>query len=158
MFDHVCIPSSCFNAVSLRYGCCSDYMMVMLNDITGWLKQQDIPYFITYGTLLGTQKRSLDWFGISLGTKLNCAKVLWERKTFYHGLRPIASIFLITLSVSTHVSESNLGGHGHCGGSFILAKTPARFGGEALTISAWKDVLVCTIDRLISIAKILSGD
>jgi len=35
-------------------------MMVMLNDITGWLKQQDIPYFITYGTLLGTQKRSLD--------------------------------------------------------------------------------------------------
>jgi len=68
MFDHVCIPSSCFNAVSLRYGCCSDYMMVMLNDITGWLKQQDIPYFITYGTLLGTQKRSLDWFGISLAS------------------------------------------------------------------------------------------
>ncbi|CAL1149909.1 unnamed protein product [Cladocopium goreaui] len=46
-----------------RYGCCSDYMMVMLNDITSWLKEQDIPYFITYGTLLGAvrEKDILPW-------------------------------------------------------------------------------------------------
>eukprot|EP00913_Durusdinium_trenchii_P013070 g12270.t1 len=45
------------------YGCCSDYMLVMLNDITGWLKQQGIPYFITYGTLLGALRQSdiLPW-------------------------------------------------------------------------------------------------
>lgn len=38
-----------------RYGCCSDYMLVMLTDITDWLRQEQIPYFITYGTLLGAE-------------------------------------------------------------------------------------------------------
>ena len=38
-------------------------MMVMLNDITSWLKEQDIPYFITYGTLLGAQSKDLNDFG-----------------------------------------------------------------------------------------------
>eukprot|EP00971_Amphidinium_carterae_P296141 5882331-Amphidinium_carterae.1 len=35
------------------YGCCSDYMLIMLRDVTSWLGQRNIPYFITYGTLLG---------------------------------------------------------------------------------------------------------
>ena len=37
--------------------------MVMLNDITSWLKEQDIPYFITYGTLLGAPSRDFIGFG-----------------------------------------------------------------------------------------------
>ena len=28
-------------------------MLLMLADVTGWLYEQNIPYFITYGTLLG---------------------------------------------------------------------------------------------------------
>jgi hypothetical protein len=45
---------------SLRtpYGCCSDYMLLMLKDITEWLDQHDIPYFITYGTLLGAVREN----------------------------------------------------------------------------------------------------
>jgi len=45
---------------SLRtpYGCCSDYMLLMLKDITEWLDQQHIPYFITYGTLLGAVREN----------------------------------------------------------------------------------------------------
>jgi len=35
------------------FGCCSDYMLLMLRDVTEWLDQQQIPYYITYGTLLG---------------------------------------------------------------------------------------------------------
>jgi hypothetical protein len=35
------------------YGCCNDYMLIMLRDVTEWLDQQKIPYFVTYGTLLG---------------------------------------------------------------------------------------------------------
>jgi len=56
-----CLGAS--RSLTSPYGCCSDYMMVMLNDITGWLKQQDIPYFITYGTLLGAvrEKDILPW-------------------------------------------------------------------------------------------------
>ena len=38
-------------------------MMVMLNDITSWLKEQDIPYFITYGTLLGARSKAFNAFG-----------------------------------------------------------------------------------------------
>lgn len=34
--------------------------MVMLSDITGWLRQQEIPYFITYGTLLGAKSTARD--------------------------------------------------------------------------------------------------
>ena len=30
-------------------------MMLMLADVTGWLHEQNIPYFITYGTLLGAE-------------------------------------------------------------------------------------------------------
>lgn len=43
---------------STPYGCCSDYMMLMLVDVTGWLDQQKIPYFITYGTLLGALREN----------------------------------------------------------------------------------------------------
>lgn len=45
---------------SLRtpYGCCSDYMLLMLKDITEWLDQHNIPYFITYGTLLGAVREN----------------------------------------------------------------------------------------------------
>ncbi|CAE7336360.1 ADO2 [Symbiodinium natans] len=45
------------------YGCCSDYMLLMLADVTGWLHEQGIPYFITYGTLLGAvrEKDILPW-------------------------------------------------------------------------------------------------
>ncbi|CAJ1373179.1 unnamed protein product [Effrenium voratum] len=47
-----CLSSST-RSLTTPYGCCSDYMMVMLNDVTRWLQQENIPYFITYGTLLG---------------------------------------------------------------------------------------------------------
>eukprot|EP00439_Symbiodinium_sp_Y106_P042335 s2315_g5.t1 len=45
------------------YGCCSDYMLLMLTDVTGWLHEQNIPYFITYGTLLGAVREEdiLPW-------------------------------------------------------------------------------------------------
>ena len=147
MFDHICIESSCFNAVSLRYGCCSDYMMVMLNDITGWLKQQDIPYFITYGTLLGTQRKS-HWirnlqphFEQSWTAQRCC-----EREGYF-----TMDSGRLQASSWSHFQCQQMsvkaiwGGHGHCGGSFILAKTPARFGGEALT-----SMERCTIDQLLS--------
>jgi len=39
--------------LSSPYGCCNDYMLIMLRDVTEWLDQQRIPYFVTYGTLLG---------------------------------------------------------------------------------------------------------
>uniref|UniRef100_A0A7S0A4F6 LicD/FKTN/FKRP nucleotidyltransferase domain-containing protein n=1 Tax=Pyrodinium bahamense TaxID=73915 RepID=A0A7S0A4F6_9DINO len=40
-------------SLTTPFGCCSDYMLLMLGDVTEWLVQQNIPYFITYGTLLG---------------------------------------------------------------------------------------------------------
>lgn len=45
------------------HGCCSDYMMIILTDVTGWLREQGIPYFITYSTLLGALREGdmLSW-------------------------------------------------------------------------------------------------
>eukprot|EP00929_Paragymnodinium_shiwhaense_P018433 TRINITY_DN12907_c0_g1_i1.p1 TRINITY_DN12907_c0_g1~~TRINITY_DN12907_c0_g1_i1.p1 ORF type:complete len:1272 (+),score=255.53 TRINITY_DN12907_c0_g1_i1:90-3905(+) len=45
------------------YGCCSDYMLLMLADVTEWLDRNDIPYFITYGTLIGALREGdiLPW-------------------------------------------------------------------------------------------------
>ncbi|CAK0903762.1 unnamed protein product [Prorocentrum cordatum] len=40
-------------SLATPYGCCSDYMLLMLTDVTEWLTAQQIPYFVTYGTLLG---------------------------------------------------------------------------------------------------------
>jgi len=40
-------------SLATPYGCCSDYMLLMLVDVCDWLDQQSIPYFVTYGTLLG---------------------------------------------------------------------------------------------------------
>lgn len=40
-------------SLSSPHGCCSDYMLMMLTDVTEWLSRQGIPYFVTYGTLLG---------------------------------------------------------------------------------------------------------
>merc|ERR1719277_363157 len=39
--------------IASPYGCCSDYMLLMLRDVAEWLDQEGIPYYITYGTLLG---------------------------------------------------------------------------------------------------------
>jgi len=50
--------SSSGRSLSTPYGCCSDYMMLMLKDVTDWLDQQEIPYFITYGTLLGAVREN----------------------------------------------------------------------------------------------------
>jgi len=40
-------------SLTTPYGCCSDYMLIMLSDVTEWLGKHQIPYFVTYGTLLG---------------------------------------------------------------------------------------------------------
>merc|ERR1712217_89416 len=40
-------------SLAAPYGCCTDYMVIMLGDVTQWLGDQQIPYFVTYGTLLG---------------------------------------------------------------------------------------------------------
>ncbi|CAE7764979.1 ADO2 [Symbiodinium pilosum] len=57
-----CATSS-HRSLQTPYGCCSDYMMLMLADVTGWLHEQNIPYFITYGTLLGAVRENdiLPW-------------------------------------------------------------------------------------------------
>lgn len=40
------------------YGCCNDYMLLMLGDVADYLKKNDIPYFIAYGTLLGAVREN----------------------------------------------------------------------------------------------------
>ena len=57
-FCHFPCPSCRQGLTAWRYGCCSDYMLLMLTDVTGWLHEQNIPYFITYGTLLGAPQSS----------------------------------------------------------------------------------------------------
>eukprot|EP00931_Biecheleriopsis_adriatica_P105533 TRINITY_DN80097_c0_g1_i1.p1 TRINITY_DN80097_c0_g1~~TRINITY_DN80097_c0_g1_i1.p1 ORF type:complete len:1213 (+),score=251.50 TRINITY_DN80097_c0_g1_i1:167-3640(+) len=50
-------------SLTTPYGCCSDYMLLMITDVTDWLAKQEIPYFITYGTLLGAARQNdiLPW-------------------------------------------------------------------------------------------------
>merc|ERR1711935_736486 len=45
-------------SLTTPYGCCSDYMLLMLKDVTEYLDQHQIPYFITYGTLLGALREN----------------------------------------------------------------------------------------------------
>lgn len=55
--------SSAPRSLLTPYGCCSDYMLIMLSDVAGWLESHNIPYFVTYGTLLGAVREGdiLPW-------------------------------------------------------------------------------------------------